>query len=142
MGHPPLEAKHATTGGRKVERKKERERERDEHNEWQFAILALAYHWMCMVQKSKHKWKWIQPPHANRKKQRTRGVCHTGVLPFYIIKIYLKAKEELWKLKYISPNAKKQSSNYYFLKIWNYYYFHDLLWYCYFSCEIIQSRSL
>jgi hypothetical protein len=37
VGHPPLEAKHATTGGRKVERKKERkkerERERDEHNE-------------------------------------------------------------------------------------------------------------
>jgi hypothetical protein len=33
VGHPPLEAKHARTGGRKVERERERERERDEHNE-------------------------------------------------------------------------------------------------------------
>jgi len=29
-------------------------------------------------------------------------MCHPVALPFYIKK-YLKAKEELWKLKYISP---------------------------------------
>ncbi len=29
-------------------------------------------------------------------------MCHTMALPFYIKK-YLKANEELWKLKYISP---------------------------------------
>jgi hypothetical protein len=30
-----------------------------------------------------------------------QGVCHTVALPFYIKK-YLKAKEELWKLKYFT----------------------------------------
>jgi hypothetical protein len=35
---------------------------------------------------------------ANTIKQ---GVCHTMALPIYIKK-YLKAKEELWKLKYIT----------------------------------------
>jgi hypothetical protein len=32
----------------------------------------------------------------------TQGVCHTVALPFYIKKKYLKAKEELWKLKYFT----------------------------------------
>jgi hypothetical protein len=30
---------------------------------------------------------------------RKQGVCHTVALPFTLIKKYLKAKEELWKLK-------------------------------------------
>jgi hypothetical protein len=30
-----------------------------------------------------------------------QGVCHTAALPIYIKK-YLKAKEELWKLKYFT----------------------------------------
>jgi hypothetical protein len=32
---------------------------------------------------------------------RGQGVCHTVVLPF-TLKRYLKAKEELWKLKYFT----------------------------------------
>jgi hypothetical protein len=30
-----------------------------------------------------------------------KGVCHTVALPF-TLKMYLKAKEELWKLKYFT----------------------------------------
>jgi hypothetical protein len=30
------------------------------------------------------------------------GVCHTAALPFTLIKKYLKAKEELSKLKYFT----------------------------------------
>ncbi len=29
-----------------------------------------------------------------------QGVCHTAALPFTLKSKYLKAKEELWKLKY------------------------------------------
>jgi hypothetical protein len=29
-----------------------------------------------------------------------QGVCHTPALPFTLKSKYLKAKEELWKLKY------------------------------------------
>jgi hypothetical protein len=32
--------------------------------------------------------------------KKKQGVCHTMALPF--TKKYLKAKEELWKLKYLS----------------------------------------
>jgi len=39
----------------------------------------------------------------------TLWVCHTMALPF-TLKEYLKAKDELWKLKNISSNAKIQSS--------------------------------
>jgi hypothetical protein len=31
-----------------------------------------------------------------------QGVCHTVALPFTLLKGYLKAKEELWKLKYFT----------------------------------------
>jgi hypothetical protein len=37
----------------------------------------------------------------NQKKKKKQGVCHTVALPFYIKK-YLKAKEELRKLKYFT----------------------------------------
>jgi hypothetical protein len=37
--------------------------------------------------------------------QLTKGVCHTITLPL-ALKKYLKAKEELWKLKNISPSKK------------------------------------
>jgi len=36
-----------------------------------------------------------------KKKTKKQGVCHTVALPFYIKK-YLKAKEELRKLKYFT----------------------------------------
>jgi hypothetical protein len=32
-------------------------------------------------------------------KQIEQGVCHTVAIAIYIIKMYLKAREELWKLK-------------------------------------------
>jgi hypothetical protein len=31
-----------------------------------------------------------------------QGVCHTAALPFTLESKYLKAKEELWKLKYFT----------------------------------------
>ncbi len=31
-----------------------------------------------------------------------QGVCHTAALPFTLKSKYLKAKEELWKLKYFT----------------------------------------
>jgi hypothetical protein len=31
-----------------------------------------------------------------------QGVCHNMALPFTLIKKYLKAKEESWKLKYFT----------------------------------------
>jgi hypothetical protein len=31
-----------------------------------------------------------------------QGVCHTMALPFTLKTYYLKAKEELWKLKYFT----------------------------------------
>jgi hypothetical protein len=34
--------------------------------------------------------------------QYNKGVCHTVALPFAFKKKYLKAKEELWKLKYFT----------------------------------------
>jgi hypothetical protein len=34
-------------------------------------------------------------------KAEEQGVCHSVALPF-TLKIYLKAKEELWKLKYFT----------------------------------------
>jgi hypothetical protein len=37
--------------------------------------------------------------------ERKKGACHTVALPFKL-KTYLKAKEELWKLKYILPCKK------------------------------------
>ncbi len=37
------------------------------------------------------------------KLKNNKGVCHTLALPFTTLKnIYLKANEELWKLKYFS----------------------------------------
>jgi len=37
------------------------------------------------------------------KLKNNKGVCHTVALPFTTLKnIYLKAKEELWKLKYFT----------------------------------------
>jgi hypothetical protein len=59
-----------------------------------------------------------------------QGVCHSVALPF-TLKKYLKVKEELWKLKYISPckniifkkiNPLKQNQNpsrYYYNSITN-----------------------
>jgi hypothetical protein len=43
---------------------------------------------------------------------RGRGACHTAALPFTLMKKYLKAKEELRKLKYFTMqkyNSKKYS---------------------------------
>jgi len=41
------------------------------------------------------------PSHKIEKKKKTRGVSRCG-LAIYIKKKYLKAKEELWKLKYFT----------------------------------------
>jgi len=44
--------------------------------------------------------------------RQNKGTCHTGALPFNI-KAYLKAKEELWKIKYFTMqkyNLKKKPS--------------------------------
>jgi hypothetical protein len=38
---------------------------------------------------------------ATKKHQQQQGVCHTVALPF-TFKKYLKTKEELWKLKYLT----------------------------------------
>ncbi len=35
-------------------------------------------------------------------KKLKKGVCHIVALPFYILKVYLKAKEKLWKLRYFT----------------------------------------
>jgi hypothetical protein len=43
-------------------------------------------------------------------KQNKQGVCHTVALPFYIKKC-LKAKEELWKLKYFTMQKSKRNQN-------------------------------
>jgi hypothetical protein len=42
-----------------------------------------------------------KPKKTEQKQTKTRGVSHGGLAIY--IKKYLKAKEELWKLKYISP---------------------------------------
>jgi hypothetical protein len=39
---------------------------------------------------------------ATSPKWKTRGVCYTMALPFTLKSKYLKAKEELWKLKYFT----------------------------------------
>jgi hypothetical protein len=39
-----------------------------------------------------------------------QGVCHTAALPFTLKSKYLKAKEELWKLKYFTIHAKIKPS--------------------------------
>jgi hypothetical protein len=39
-----------------------------------------------------------------------QGVCHTAALPFTLESKYLKAKEELWKLKYFTMQKYTQSS--------------------------------
>jgi hypothetical protein len=39
---------------------------------------------------------------SNPKPRENKGVCHTMALPFIYIQKYLKAKEELWKLKYFT----------------------------------------
>jgi hypothetical protein len=38
-----------------------------------------------------------------------QGECHTVALPFTLKKYYLKAKEELWKLKYFTMQKYKSS---------------------------------
>jgi len=48
----------------------------------------------------------------NRKKKKIKqgGVSHNGALPFTLKKKYLiKAKEELWKLKYLAMQKTKSS---------------------------------
>jgi hypothetical protein len=38
-----------------------------------------------------------------------QGVCCSEALPFTLKKYFLKAKEELWKLKYITTMQKKKN---------------------------------
>jgi hypothetical protein len=38
----------------------------------------------------------------NFEKKETRGLPHCVTLPFTLLKMYLKAKEELWKFKHFT----------------------------------------
>jgi hypothetical protein len=61
-----------------------------------------------MLFKSMHKSNEIKTPRIKHMIRVAtcilfkQGVCHNVAFAIYIIRKYLKAKEELWKLKYIS----------------------------------------
>ncbi len=76
----------------------------DEHHLFLPLILMIAIILLHLALSTIPTWEvGLRQKHFKFKKTKNNGVCHTMALPFtFFLKKYLKAKEELWKLKYFS----------------------------------------